>query len=111
MPRLRRRGAPRSLRRPAADRLLERLAHDLVQRRLRALAERLGRGDVDLDLDPVLDAAVLRERVDRRREAVVAQHDRLEVEREVAQLADRRPRADERLVEDLARLLVVAALG
>jgi hypothetical protein len=57
----------------------------------------------------VRSTARLRERVDGRREAVVAQRHRLEVEGEVAELADRRPRAAERAVEDLARLLVLAA--
>src|SRR3569833_2794011 len=38
------------LRRPAADRALERLADDLVERGLRALAERVGGGDVEVDL-------------------------------------------------------------
>ena len=96
-------------RRPAPDRLLERLAHDLVQRRLRPLAERVDQRDVERDLDPLLEAAGLRERVDCRCEAVVAQHHRLEVEGELAELADRRPRPAERLVEDLPRLLVLAA--
>ena len=61
------------------DRLLERLAHDLVQRRLRLLAERVDRRHVERDLDPVLAAAGLRERVDRRGETVVAQRHRFEV--------------------------------
>jgi hypothetical protein len=51
----------------------------------------------------------LGERVDRSGEAVVAQRHRLEVEGEVTELADRRPRPAERPVEDLARLLEVAA--
>ena len=79
--------------RPTPDRLLERLAHDLVERGLRLFAERVDRRDVERDLDPVLATARLRERVDRRREPVVAQRDRLEVEGEVAELADRRPGA------------------
>ena len=57
----------------------------------------------------MLAPARLRERVDRRGEAVVAQGDRLEVEREVAQLADRRARPRQCAVEDLARLLELAA--
>ena len=71
------------LRRAAANRGLDGLTHDLVERRLGALAERLGGGDVDLDLDAVLEASILRQGVHRHRQAVVAQHDRLEVEREV----------------------------
>ncbi len=54
-------------RRAAADRPLERLAHDLVQRRLRPLAERLRCGDVDVEGDPVARCASLGERVERRR--------------------------------------------
>ena len=78
--------------RPAADRLLERFARDLVQRRLLPLAERVDGGDVEGDVDLVLARARLAERVEGRGEAVVAQDDRLEVEREVAQLADGRAR-------------------
>src|SRR5439155_7080236 len=77
--------------RPAPDRALERLANDLVQRRLCPLAEHLRRGDIQLGLDAVLETAVLRERLHRHREPVVAQHDGLDIERKVAQLADRRP--------------------
>src|SRR5205085_1843139 len=61
------------------------------------------------DLDAVLAATGLRERVDRRGKTVVAQRHRLEVEGEVTELADRRPRAAECPVEDLTRLLEVAA--
>ena len=57
----------------------------------------------------MLAAARLRERVDRCRKPVVAQRDRLEIEGEIAELADRRPRAAERPVKDLARLLEIAA--
>jgi hypothetical protein len=60
-------------------------------------------------VDPVLDPLVLRERVHRAREAVVAEDDRLEVERQVAELADRRPRPGERRVEDLLGAAGVAA--
>ena len=41
---------------------------------------------------------------------MVAEDDRLEVEGEVAQLADRRPSPAERLVEHLGRLLRLSAL-
>ena len=95
--------------RPAANRLLERFAHDLVERGLGPLAELVDQRDVERDRDPVLAAAGLHERVDRRREPVVAQGDRLEVEGEVAELSDRRPRAGQRAVEDLARLVGLAA--
>ena len=96
------------LRGPPPDRALEGLANDLVQRRLRTLAEHFRGADIELGLDAVLEAAVLRERLHRHREPVVPQYDRLEIEREVAELADRRARARERLVEDLLRLLVTA---
>ena len=60
---------------------------------------------------PCSRAAVLaRARRTASAEAVVAQHDRLEVEREVAQLADRRARPRRAPVEHLARLLGLAAL-
>jgi hypothetical protein len=57
----------------------------------------------------VLAAARLRERVHRCGEAVVAQGHRLEVEGEIAELADRCPRPAQGPVEDLARLLELAA--
>src|SRR5207302_7116659 len=44
------------LRRSAPDRALERLAHDLVERGLRPLAQYLSRGDVELGLNAVLEA-------------------------------------------------------
>src|SRR2546423_883713 len=75
-------------RRAAPDRAVEGLADDLVERRLRALAERLGGLDVHLDPDAVREPALLAERLHRRAEALVAEDDRLEVEREVAELAD-----------------------
>ncbi len=58
--------------RTAPNRLLEGLAHDLVKRGLRPLAERVDHPDVERDLDSVLSAAGLCERIDRGREAVVA---------------------------------------
>ena len=55
-----------------------------------------------------LRARLVGELAQRRREAVVAQHDRLEREREVAQLADRLALALERRADDLARLVEAA---
>jgi hypothetical protein len=52
----------------------------------------------------------LGQRLDGDREPVVAQDDRLEVERQVAQLADRVPLPLERLLQEVARLLVAALL-
>jgi len=57
----------------------------------------------------VLATARLRKRIDRRREPVVAQRHRLEIEGEIAELANRRPRPAECPVEDLACLLEIAA--
>ena len=76
-------------RRPAPHRLVQRLADDLVEPDLLLLAEALGSRDVDLDLDLMLEPELAGELVDRRAEALVAQHDRLDVEREVAEGADR----------------------
>ena len=85
-------------RRPAPDRLVERLADDLVERRP-APSRRAARAAATSTsiCTRVLDPELLRERLHRRREALVAQHDRLEVEREVAQRADRLAVALERL--------------
>src|SRR5581483_1569542 len=78
-------------RRAAADRLIEQLADDRVDRHLRGLADTLGVLDVEVDPNLVGGADLLGDRAQRGPEALVAQHDRLEREREVAQLADRRP--------------------
>ena len=53
----------------------------------------------------VRHAELLGERADGRAEALVAQHDRLELEREVAQRADRLPLLLERRPEHLLRLV------
>ena len=47
--------------------------------------------DVDLDLELVLDPELVRELLHRGGEALVAEHDRLDVEGEVAKRADRLP--------------------
>src|SRR5579859_3313873 len=59
--------------RPAPDRLFERLARDLIQRRLLPLAECVDGDDVEREVDPVLARARLAERVEGSGEAVVAQ--------------------------------------
>src|SRR5207248_11560648 len=92
-------------RRPAAHRLVERLADDLIDARLRLLGERLRRPDVDVDLDPVRERDALGERAQRRAEALVAEDDRLEAEREVAERADRLPMAAERARGDPLRVV------
>src|SRR5215207_11463974 len=74
---------------PAANSLVDRFADDLVERNLRALRERLARRNVEIHLDPVRECNLVGERLHGRREALVAKDDRLQREREVAQLADR----------------------
>src|SRR5205823_2941782 len=96
--------------RPAANRLLERLARDLVQRRLLPLAERVDGADVEGDRHRVLADARLAESIEGSGEAVIAQDDRLEVEGEVAQLADGGARPQECAVDDALSLLEVALL-
>ena len=98
-------GDPR--RRPAAHRRVERLADDLVQRRLHLLAEQLGRGDIDVDLDLAREPDLVREPADGRLDPLVAQHDRLEAERQLAQRADRVAMPVERLVQNRSRGLEV----
>ena len=69
---------------PRAYRPVERLADDLVERRLGLRRERLRRGDVEVDLDLPFEPELLGELAHGGREALVAQHDRLEVEGQVA---------------------------
>ena len=54
----------------------------------------VGVARVDLERDPVRAGGLVGQRPHRRREAVIAEHDRLEREREVAQLPDRRALAE-----------------
>src|SRR3954452_3580666 len=77
--------------RAAPDREVEGLADDLVERDLRLLGQRLAAVDVEVELDPVRDPELLGERGHRRAEPLVAQDDGLQVEREVAERADRLP--------------------
>ena len=95
-------GDPR--RRPAQDRLVERLADDLVEADLLLLAEPLGRRDVDVDLEAVLEPQLLGELLHGGDDPLVAQHDRLDVEREVAERADRVAVLLEGGAHDLARI-------
>ena len=67
----------------------ERLADDLVERDLRVLGEVVGGLDVEVDLDLVRRSRAGRRAPGPRAEALVAEDDRLELEREVAQRADR----------------------
>ncbi len=67
-------------------------------------------GDVERDLQLLGEPELLRKRLDGGREALVAQHERLEVEREVAQRADRVALALEDLREHALRLLEAAGL-
>ena len=74
---------------PAPDRLVHRVADDLVQADPRVLGQRVGGFHVDVHLDLVREPDLLRERLHRRPEPLVSQDDRLDVEREVAERADR----------------------
>ena len=74
-----------------------------VEPDLLLLAEPGASLDVDLDLHPVLEPEQVRELRDRSAEALVAQHDRLDVEREVPQRPDRLPMPFERRGHDPAR--------
>src|SRR4029079_13580229 len=87
------------------------LADDRVHRDLRRLAERVGA--VELELHVRVRAVrqhLVGQLAQRRREAVVAQHDRLQCERQVAQLPDRLSLPFERGADDLARLVEPALL-
>src|SRR6266508_115817 len=95
-------GDPRG--RPAPDRLVQRLTDDLVDRDLRMLGEGLGAVDVEVDLDSVRDPELFRERAHRRAEPLVPQHDRLQLERELAERADRRARLGSALDEQRATI-------
>ena len=85
---------------------MEGLANDLEDRDLRVLREALRRLDLELDLDAVLHAELVGERAHRRAEALVAEHDGLELEGQVAQRADRLTLLFERGAEDSRRLLL-----
>src|SRR5206468_7333992 len=71
-------------RRPAPSRLGQCLADHLVERDLRALGELLAEVDVEVDANLLRDAEPLGEASYRRSETLVAEDDRLEVERQVA---------------------------
>ncbi len=86
------------------------LADDLVERHLRLLGERLAVVDVHVDPHPVGEAELLGEGVDGRGESLVAQDDRLQGEREVAQRADRVALAPDHAREQLLRLLDLAGI-
>src|SRR5205085_10674377 len=61
--------------RATPDRLLERLARDLVQRRLLALPERIDGADIEGEVHRVFARTGLAKRVERRGEPVVTQQD------------------------------------
>ena len=65
----------------------------------------LRRLDVEVDLDAVRHPELVGERADGGPEALVAQHDRLELEGEVAEGPDRLPLLLERRPEHLLRLV------
>ena len=64
----------------------------------------------EIDLDAVLHAELVGERANRRAEALVAEHDRLELEGKIAQRADRLPLLFERGAQDLRRLFLAVGL-
>ena len=97
-------------RRPSANRLLEQLADDRVERDLRGLAQALRLGDVQVDPQAVRRTDLVGKGVERSREPLVAQHDRFEREREVAELPNRRPLPVERAREHLLGVLELAGL-
>src|SRR6266545_2960984 len=97
-------------RRTTANRLMDRFPDDLVDRDLSVLGKRLRALDLEVDLDAVRHAELVRQRPNRRSEALVAKHDRLELEREVAQRADRLALLLERRAQDAVRLLGPAGL-
>src|SRR5919201_3602794 len=76
-------------RRSAPDRLRDGLTDYLVERDLRLLGELRAAVEVEVELHLVREPDLIRERPHRRSEPLVAEHDRLDVERQVAQRADR----------------------
>src|SRR5207244_6436366 len=96
---------PQPSRGAATDGLVERLANVLVHGRLRLPREQIRRVHVELDTDAVRQRDLIRQSSYRRRETLIAQHDGFEIEREVAQLADRRAMTHERAADDFLRLL------
>src|SRR5471032_2671721 len=97
-------------RRPATDRLVEEFADDRVEGYLTGFAEDLRLVDGEVDLERVRLADLRRERLEGGAEALVAQHDGLEGEREVAQLADRAALPVERGGENLRCIVELAGL-
>ena len=89
---------------------MERLPDDLVDRHLRVLGEGLGRLDVELDLDAVRQAELIREPAYGRAKALVAKDDRLELERKVAQGANGVPLLLESRRQDALSLFSAVAL-
>ena len=89
----------------AANRLVQRLANDLVESGLRFFGELVAGLNGDVHVDVVRDLDLVGERTDGHHEAVVTEDHGLEVEREVPELADRRAVAFECARDDLARLL------
>ena len=83
----------------------KRLADDLVQADLALLGEAFGVFDVDVDLHLVLETELLCELLDGSAEALVPEDDRLDVEGEVAEGADRLALLLERRNHDPARVV------
>jgi hypothetical protein len=105
--------APRGPRRSRADRdagrpsvggLAERLTQQLVEGDLRLLAERRGGDDVHVHVDLSRPLQLVAELAHRDLEIGVAEHDRLDREREVAELLDDPALALDRPLEQLGGL-------
>src|SRR4029079_14316542 len=89
--------------------LLDRVTKDLVEGDGCVLAERLGRLDVDVDLDVVTGRDPSRERGRGRSEAELLQDARLEIVAELSQIASRVAGELESARKDLPRAILVAS--
>ena len=76
----------------------------MVEADLLSLAEHRSAADVDVDLQLVLDAELRGQRFHCRPEALIAQHDRLDVEGQIAELLDRLAVAEQGRDHDFLRV-------
>ena len=94
-------------RRPAADRLVERVADDLVEPRLGAVTELVAGSDVEIERDASAHGVTLCELADRSREPELPQRIRLDPADDLAQVGARlachaqRPLDDGRAARDV----------
>ena len=89
---------------------VEGLADDLVEHDLGPARQRVGGVDVEVHDDALRKLDLVGERLHGGPEALIAEDDRLESEREVAQLADRLSLAADRPGEDLLRVVDAPAV-